>query len=588
MKLLILILILASILRFYGLNWDQNQHLHPDERFLTMVAQAIRWPEGISQYFDTAHSPLNPHNQGYNFFVYGTFPLFFTKLLADLFGLSDYNNFTLFGRAISALFDVGTVLLVFLIARKITSQSGALLAAFFYAISVLPIQLSHFFAVDTFLNFLLVAVIYFLITGLYSFKNWSALGAGVSFGLTLASKVTALGILPAILFILLYQLIKNPKKIVIMSGLFILGTVITFRLTQPYAFAGTSLLDLSLNPKFILNLQELQRYSQPDSYFPPAVQWNNTPPLLYPLKELFLWGMGPTSFILAALGFFLLSFRFLKKLPSIVKLRTVPSREEVSILAIITVIAVIFFYQGIQFAKPLRYFLPIFPFLSIIMAHSFFYLFSRLKRRVNPLPFYILHFTFYILIIIWPLAFISIYTQPHPRVQASQWIYQNIPPGSSLSADHWDDALPLGVGGRSWQQYQLIEFPIFGPDNPQKWTQMDNKLQEVDYVVLSSNRAYGSIMRVPKNYPQTSLYYQKLFDSSLGFVKVAEFTSRPRLYLPGVKWCLNLPGTDYGIIAQNTQECNQSGLSIVDDYIDETSTVYDHPKVIIFKKVQND
>ena len=37
--LLCLLAVLAAggYLRFSGINWDENFHLHPDERFLTMV-----------------------------------------------------------------------------------------------------------------------------------------------------------------------------------------------------------------------------------------------------------------------------------------------------------------------------------------------------------------------------------------------------------------------------------------------------------------------------------------------------------------------------------------------------------------------
>ena len=47
-------------------------HMHPDERFLTMVGTAIDWPASLSEYFDTASSPLSPANRGHEFFVYGT------------------------------------------------------------------------------------------------------------------------------------------------------------------------------------------------------------------------------------------------------------------------------------------------------------------------------------------------------------------------------------------------------------------------------------------------------------------------------------------------------------------------------------
>src|SRR3990167_2427606 len=113
--LLIGILLLSAFFRLYGFNWDQNQHLHPDERFLTMVSTAISWPRNLNEYLDTAISPLNPHNRNFSFFVYGTFPIFFTKWVAESLGKGDYTNLTLVGRQLSALFDIGTVILVFLI-----------------------------------------------------------------------------------------------------------------------------------------------------------------------------------------------------------------------------------------------------------------------------------------------------------------------------------------------------------------------------------------------------------------------------------------------------------------------------------------
>src|SRR3989344_2923081 len=123
-KLLIpAILLLAFALRFYGVNWDQNQHLHPDERFLTMVTEAIDWPANIPEYFDTAHSPLNPHNRGFGFFVYGTFPMFFTKMIADSLRRANYQDITLIGRQLSALFDLGTVFLVLAIGKELVLKS---------------------------------------------------------------------------------------------------------------------------------------------------------------------------------------------------------------------------------------------------------------------------------------------------------------------------------------------------------------------------------------------------------------------------------------------------------------------------------
>ena len=115
---------------------------------------------------------------------------------------------------------------------------------------------------------------------------------------------------------------------------------------------------------------------------------------------------------------------------------------------------------------------------------------------------------------------------------------------------------------------------------------MEDKLIETDYIILTSNRLYGAIMTVPERYPVTFRYYQLLFNGNLGFEKIAEFTSRPNISLPLLNLCLTPPFANYGWIALKDQKCPLSGISFVDDYADESFTVYDHPKVLIFKKVK--
>src|SRR5687767_7450746 len=56
------ILLIALALRTTNVNWDESQHLHPDERFLSMVTSDISFPDSVGEYFDSANSPLNPYN----------------------------------------------------------------------------------------------------------------------------------------------------------------------------------------------------------------------------------------------------------------------------------------------------------------------------------------------------------------------------------------------------------------------------------------------------------------------------------------------------------------------------------------------
>src|SRR5439155_14860988 len=94
------------------------------------------------------------------------------------------------------------------------------------------------------------------------------------------------------------------------------------------------------------------------------------------------------------------------------------------------------------------------------------------------------------------------------------------------------------------------------PDSPDKVNELIAGLDRADYIVESSNRLYDTIPRIPARYPNTVLYYQHLFDGSLGFAKVAEFHNYPRLF----------------------------GIDIPDQSAEEAFSVYDHPKVTIWKK----
>jgi hypothetical protein len=130
-----LIIVLALFLRLTGVNWDSFQHMNPDERHSTNVGATILRDNGgfltsPIEYFDTAGSPLNPYNEPNAFpeYVWGTFPLYSTMAVADILDEAplidpdngawvDYGNLNLVGRVLSALVDIGTIVLMFLLER---------------------------------------------------------------------------------------------------------------------------------------------------------------------------------------------------------------------------------------------------------------------------------------------------------------------------------------------------------------------------------------------------------------------------------------------------------------------------------------
>ena len=205
--------------------------------------------------------------------------------------------------------------------------------------------------------------------------------------------------------------------------------------------------------------------------------------------------------------------------------------------------------------------MPIYPLLALLAAWLLVELLTRAHRQSTrswtPSRARALIVVVYLGTFMSALAFSSIYRHPHSRVAASRWIYANIEPGSVVAVEHWDDALPLPLdGAHPGSVYRQIQMLWFDADSQQKLQQALEWLDDADYIVLSSNRLYDSIPRDPERYPMTIRYYRALFDGSLGWNRVAEFTSYPKLL----------------------------GIEFPDQRFEEAFTVYDHPRVQVFKK----
>lgn len=192
---LVTILIVAAAFRFYGLAWDGGYLFHPDERQILLVASRIQLPSSIGEFF-SADSSLNP-----KFFAYGSFPIYLVRGLSALAPDGPFNvparadfivALGMLGRVLSGLFDLGTIVLILLLGRRLYSATVGLLAAAGVAVTVLHIQLSHFYAVDTLLTFLVVATMYLAARFAEGGKWRDAVLMGAAFGLAIATKITAL------------------------------------------------------------------------------------------------------------------------------------------------------------------------------------------------------------------------------------------------------------------------------------------------------------------------------------------------------------------------------------------------------------
>lgn len=563
--LLLCIVLLAFGLRVAHINWDSGMHLHPDERFLTMVVGNMKIPKSLAEYLDPAVSPMNPYNLHQNFFVYGTFPTSVTKLFAVFTGMDTYAQVNLLGRGLNAFLDTITVLFVFGIAldlrkRLRLSQWIPYLSAFAYAIAVYPIQIAHFFTADTFLSFFMIGSLYFM---MQYFENdgkahgWLIAGS-VWFGLSIASKANAVFIAPllAVFFLLLLRK-QSFLSVVIRGAVFGLIAYAALRVGDPRFFANGNWFDIAINPQLLNNIAELEIFSRPDVWYPPGVQWFGTAPVLFLLRNTVIFAVG----IPYALCVFIGTMIALKKRDSVVT-------------AIVLWTTLFFVYQSIQTVKTIRYIIFLFPIfavfagIGIMRIMRYFHVLHKKLYTVfhiqHPPKFGLSVGVILVIISLWTVAFMHIYMVPNTRVAASTWIYANIPQNSYILHEYWDDGLPLPVAGVQSRVYRYFDLPVFDPDTPPKWSVITHALNAADYYILSSNRVWGSVGHRPDRYPEQIAFYHQLMEGKTAYRLVKRFVSYPSLCIPFTSHCISFP----------------------DQSAEELFTVYDHPEVLIFQHVR--
>jgi uncharacterized membrane protein len=260
-----------------GRNWDENQHLHPDERFLTMVEARSGSPEP-GRILRHRRISLNPNNVGHLLRIRHA-PIFLVRFLAEWTGNS-YDEVVLLGRSVSAAFDLLTILFVYLVGRRLYSRRVGLLAAAFVAFSVLLIQHAHFFVVESFTVAFIAGGFYFAVRAMDTGRWADYLLFGLFLGMATASKIDAVTLAGVLVLAALIRLTGvSPERraeeaawslLQLVAAAFV--ALLTFRIFQPYAFAGPSFFGVRLNPNWLSSLAELRRQAGGVD-FPPALQW---------------------------------------------------------------------------------------------------------------------------------------------------------------------------------------------------------------------------------------------------------------------------------------------------------------------------
>ncbi len=599
-SLLILTLLAALALRLYDVNWDEGHHTHPDERWIMMAAEQMAWPPDLATALDPHATTWNPlfdyaksqETGEYRMrrFAYGHLPLYLLTTLAWflhtlapwaarvgapadvvawLAAANSYDGLPLVGRPLSALFDVGSVWLVFLIGRRLYGRRVGLLAAAWSALTVTQIQLAHFYAFDPVAAFFVLLSLYGAVRLVQGGGARAALLAGAAAGCAVSSKFSALPILAPLVIAAALAAWQEDVTRSVRSTLWarlwaivrlalpgLLAALAAFVITSPFA-----VLDWPAYFEEVIVNQGAIIGGAVDA--PYTRQYRGTVPFLYHIEQQVRWGMGWPLGVTAFLGLAWTLWRAARG--------ETPPAEWVVLAWVIPY----FGFTGFLLAKFMRYMLPLVPLFTLMGAAMLWAWWQRWEQAREaavgvPWRLGIARLGWLAPIVMgivltatafWALAFVNgVYGATHPWIEASRWFYANAPDGATIAWEHWDDWLPLPLKEPGMtptaRGYKLVALDPFDEDTAEKFANIKEKLRQADYISLASNRVYRAVPRLPRRYPMQTLYYRLLFEGKLGFRLAAAFTARPQLF----------------------------GLVIVDDAADESFTLYDHPQPMIFVK----
>lgn len=523
---LVLLLFLGALaVRLFRPSWDDGHWFHPDERRIAEAVQELK---------------LSPLQLNPKFFAYGSFPFYLTRIAQGAVGivrpsLGDYAGTIYTGRALSALWGALTVVLLAFLGRKLYGERVGLLAAAFLAAAVLHLQNSHFATPDVALTLLVLFALTLLVRANDSGSARDTLLGGFAIGLAVATKVSALPLfLPLVVAVFAG---RRERRLVRNIGLVCLAAACAaagFFLGEPYA-----LLDFRAFSHDVVEQSQMVRNA---GWLVYTTQYLGTPKVLYDIREHVLWGLGPLLGMAALWG----AWRTYR-----VRSRAVTGGEWVLLSFALGLFAITASFE----VKFLRYLLPLYPLLCLWAARWL----TEGTEATAPRPVRLRKRVLLGAVLgatgLYAAAFLTVYTRPHTIVTASRWFYANVPKGSEVLSQDWDEGFPFDVDGHFASEYRVTNFSFYEDDSDEKIRRLAGDLARSEMIVFQTKRLTGAITRAPDRFPRTNRFFRSLFAGDLGFRLEKEVASRPGLF----------------------------GFTVPDELADESFSVYDHPKAVLFR-----
>ena len=555
------LVLLALVVRLYGIDWDDGHLLHQDERAILTRADGLGLPSlsHLDTLLDADASPWNPR-----WFPYGSLPLYLLKgvqlLAAPLWDL-DAAGLRIPGRALSAAAGALTVLALYLLARDLCDRRVALLAAALTALAALHVQAGHFYTVEGLQTLFTVLLLWCLVRLVLRGERLYSLLAGALVALALATKVSSAPLaLPFLLAHLHYPLAPGQSAWPSRTRRLALGMAVsgvTLLLVQPYALLDWDRFwaHASAERDMVLRIAD----------YPFTRQFIDTLPYAYHVRQMALFGLGLPVGALVWAGLLFAVHR-------------AATRREPAYLLVVAWAAAHLLIVGALPVKFLRYLLPVTPLLLLFAAQVMVAALDWSRARRPALASWVRAAIAVTIAAaaLYALAFLHVYSVPHPAVRAAAWIDGlDLAPDVVVLREHWNEPLP------GLERYTVHELPMYDPDRAEKTELLVDLLAEGELLVVSSSRVYGTIPRLPERYPVSSRFYRMLFAGDLGYDLARVEASEPTL--AGVVLRSDLFGRA-GLPAPEAVAEARSGRLVVGlGYADQSFRVHDHPTALVFR-----
>lgn len=528
--IILLFLVIGGVFRFYSIDWGEPYFFHPDERNIASSVSQLRFPDQMSP----------------NFFAYGSLPIYIIYFTGA--GLNfvrqmpvnevKFEDAIIIGRLYSAFFSILLIPLMISILFRIHTHAtnfknlSLFLVLIFSATSIGLIQYAHFATFEMWLTFFSI-VLFWLCLKYYSKNSYrNAVFCGLITGVLLATKVAhaVVFVLPVILFLYISIKRKNLKiidlktisriKILLLNLIFeFLPKVLIFSLCVAAVYVLT-------NPFVIFDYKSFMgsiRYesgvalgSMPVFY---TGEFFDSIPIIYHIEKVYPFLLNPVNAIIFVFSLIYVIYAALRARNFLYKF-------------LLAFYFVIFLSNAFMYVKWTRYLVPTLPFIYLICAIALLDLykyFKALKIEKNLDLKYFIAILFAGINLLFAYAFIAtVYMAEDTRVAARNFALQNIQSDSRILSEVYDlGIVPFNNDFRNIELYNFYDLDTqnldvdYGTEGDLPY-ELIEKVESARYIILPSQRIYGTRIKNPIDFPRGFAFYSKLFRGEAGFRKIYE------------------------------------------------------------------